>query len=302
LNWIRKSFLLLCTLLLSGGCLASAQKELDSCRIPIATVHGVFSSCLESGGQEYLAGCVDGVRRINLKTGTNELMYKSSQVVTALSASSDGKYLAAASGKSVSILDLNTFKQLSSFEVSGIDVRGTRFLTGGHTLAVAGISRFNSDLGLYSIALWNADTGQRLWKSSLPNAPMYALAVSADGKYIAVGCVGGDLVLADAKTGQYRSYHCPADSIANVDFSPDSSTVIAGSLGGTCWVLPVSLAAVQASWKIGSGYLNTMAYSPDGTVVATTTFEPGAIVLWDPKTGKQQGHLCCRHQSNACSV
>ena len=227
--------------------------------------------------------------------------------ITAISVSSDGRYVAAvAFGGSVYILDLQTGKLERTFHVDFVESSGG-FVPGGHFLAVSGESRSVWDPGHYSISLWNADTGTRVWKTTLPNSPTQGFAVSRDGHFVAVGCAGAKLVIVDAQSGQRRAYydfHSDDIGIDRIDFSPDSSTLAVGtedgqpgSSKGICWIFPVSLRLPQTSWDIGGTTVGGFSYSPDGTLLATSTAGSGAITLWDPKIGKQMGRFTVENDS-----
>ena len=301
-------------LLLWTGCSPSIRAQSDACRTPVLTVSApplgfnILSICEVESEHAFLIGCSDGwVRKINLSSGAIQGIYKTNTVgapVWTVSMSDDGRLAATGFDNYVVTWNRRSGKLQRSITAAESGVRDARFLPGSHDLVVTGVGDPfpHSHFGHYTVALWNADSGARLYKAELPDRAC-CLDVSRDGKFVAIGCTAGALVLADPRTGHCRTYNTGAVALTSVAFSPDSSAVAAVS-PGRCWVLPVSLAAVAASWTT-AGDMEDMAYSPDGKVVAVRTHDPNepldavashpfsqdAITVWDPTTGMEIGRL-----------
>jgi WD40 repeat protein/class 3 adenylate cyclase len=122
--------------------------------------------------------------------------------------------------------------------------------------------------------IWNVNS-QRPVERFAVGGP--ALAVSADGRMLAVGRLNGDVTLIDVRTGEVRrmdSRH--TGPVASALFTPDGNTVITSGTDGKIKVWDARTTRLRATFS-GSGGL---AMSPDGSKLYSSG--PGSgIVVWD---------------------
>jgi len=122
--------------------------------------------------------------------------------------------------------------------------------------------------------IWNVDS-QRSVKRFDVGGP--ALAVSADGRTLAVGQLNGDVALIDVRTDKVRKmdgHH--AGPVTAVVFTPDGRTVITSGTDGKIKVWDVGTARLRATFS-GSGGL---AVSPDGSTLYSSG-SGSAVTVWD---------------------
>ena len=137
----------------------------------------------------------------------------------------------------------------------------------------------------------NETLSYRISTSSL----ITSVAISPDGKRIAVGNVLYTVVLYNATVGQQlltlAGHFKEVDSVA---FSPDGRWVASGSRDSTIRVWDASSGQQQRLMNAGS-VVNSVAYSPDGkTLACGCALLDGSVQLWNAENGtqvwKETGH------------
>jgi WD40 repeat protein len=74
-----------------------------------------------------------------------------------------------------------------------------------------------------------------------------------------------------------------------VAFSPDGTVIAAGHSDGKVWLWDVTTGTIRVT--LDRTYSLTMAYSPDGAVLASASFDDSRIWLWDTASGQNLGIL-----------
>jgi len=155
-----------------------------------------------------------------------------------------------------------------------------------------------------TVFLWDARTGRPFAPPIEHPNKVRESTFSRDGMLLATVSVGsgsngaGDEVAArvwDAKTGRPVTPPLPVKySIDKIRFSPDGADLIAFSSDYSS--APNGIPAVQ-SWNVKTGQLialpylsgptvRSIAFSGDGTLVATSYDYPNGAVVWNTRTGK----------------
>jgi WD40 repeat protein len=158
--------------------------------------------------------------------------------------------------------------------------------------------------------LWSVASGKVLRQFQRPQEVL-ALALSPDGRFLAVGYIDYSASLWEISTGkELRRWQWKAEELQNLfslSFSPDGKTLASGLWGGNgggqCVLWEVSSGKELKALAKGQRTFG-LAFSADGRLVATThpwdQFTPGptsrnVICLWDTATGRRervlQGHL-----------
>jgi WD40 repeat protein/serine/threonine protein kinase len=207
--------------------------------------------------------------------------------------SPDGKRLASASGDStVKVWDAQTGQELFTFKEHTAGVWSVAFSPDGKRLASTDGAALDKP-GV--VKVWDAQTGQELLSFEGHSGPVGSVAFSPDGKRLASAAwdattkemavkvwdaqTGQDLL--SLKTGGHASY--PGLSLA---FSLDGKR-----LAGGAKVWDAQTGQGLLSLKGHSGFVQNVAFSPDGKRLASTDWqegrEPRTLRVWDAQTGQE---------------
>jgi WD40 repeat protein len=141
-----------------------------------------------------------------------------------------------------------------------------------------------------SVALWELGPGGAVKAVRLPFAGVRALAFSPDSKTLAATFLGsGEIVLWDLTEGRQRAtLKIGAPSIMTIAFSPDGRYLATGSNGligsFTVWNLANGACTLRINGDFGP--VRGLAFSRDGTSIATAGVYERYVRLWDAKTGR----------------
>ena len=233
--------------------------------------------------------------------------------------SPDGKTVAVASGP-VQVWDVATGTLIETLVAGnaefGIGIQTwVTFSPDGTTLAACSLS--TDSFGL--VTTWNVATGvQTRLSATSGNYFLDGIAYSPDGSKLAI-CGGGYvpvLQILDATTGfEVASFSSSATTVLSLAYSPDGKSLAAGGTRVNTGNNPTS--GVLELWDVSSGQLikslptasssvNSVAFSPDGTLLADGTTSAGLVTgdaeLWNVKSGSLAKTLDSPSKSVVTSV
>ena len=185
--------------------------------------------------------------------------------------SPDGKVIATGSldGR-VRLWDARTGQKtkLLGFEIS---IRALTFSPDGTILAAGSWDQIN---------LWNVETGSKIASFSRSTSGIFSLIFSPDGRKLAAGDLNGVIAVWDVATV----------SAASAALSPTENSpvgLIQGEMAAAHYI--------STPWR-SKDQVMSLAFSPDGTLLASSSWDGSAATLWDSQTLTQIATHGSSHQ------
>ncbi|KAH7917042.1 WD40 repeat-like protein [Leucogyrophana mollusca] len=164
----------------------------------------------------------------------------------------------------------------------------------GHTDVVRSVAYFPDGQHITSgsddktVIIWDVESGRQDGQPLRHDSDVEWIAISPDGRRIAIGVKGGLVVrLWDADTGRPSREPLECDGVVLcVAFSPDGLRIAAG-VEDSFQVFDVSTGeSVVGPIKGHTGVVSSVVYSLDGRLLVTVS-QDKRIWVWDSKTGVQ---------------
>jgi len=163
------------------------------------------------------------IHLFDVNAGQDARLLRMDAAVDSVAFSPDGKLLATPAGGIVRLWEVDSGKAVRDLPALGCSATGCQavaFSPDGKTLAVAN----------KKVELWDVATGKQNAILGLPDENVFCIAISPNGRLLAVGTFGGTLRLWDMTTlKQVRVWNERATSVV---FSRDSNWLAFGSSGG----------------------------------------------------------------------
>ncbi len=159
-------------------------------------------------------------------------------------------------------------------------VAGLAFLEDGDLLASAGC--------IFSLRLWNVDSGQEVGSPVVPGCRAYALAFSPDGSLVAVGDAEKRIQIWDVKAGQQQSsLRGHGTYVMRLTFSPDGKLLASAGDDNSIKIWDLDSGQVVQDLMGHITPVTALAFSPDGSMLASGSVQfSTTIMLWDLASGK----------------
>ena len=208
----------------------------------------------------------------------------------------------------VSLLILLTLFSVSTFAADSPrqkdflehnSVKGVIFGPDSNTLASVGWGR--------TVYLWDIKSGeQKTVFTGHTEWVVEAVAISPDGSILASAGWGEKIFLWDVASGQQKAVLTGhTDWVKSLRFSPDGRILASGSRDKTVRLWDVASGQLKAlligdidGW---SEYVDSVAFSPDGSTLASAGSYNKKIRLWDVASG-QQKRILTEHETGVFSV
>ncbi|NLS93318.1 MAG: protein kinase [Planctomycetaceae bacterium] len=197
--------------------------------------------------------------------------------------SSDGRWLLTAGGRDGTAIlwDVAARKAKRVFEGHTDGVVGARFLSDGRRLVTAG-----KDM---SIRIWEAETGEELFRIVHDVNEVRNMAVCPHGRHVALtlGRTGptARLVLWNLETRQYVGDLPAFDRIVGMAFSPDGARLAAASGRDRVRIWDVASREMVGELPVVPAAQACLAFSPDGRSIALNCWD-NSVAVYDAVNGR----------------
>ncbi len=145
-----------------------------------------------------------------------------------------------------------------------------------------------------TITRWDVDGGPRRWQTTpRPDAPLWTLQVSPDGRRLVAGTADGQVMLLDTQTGEpiggnfgHTTY------VTDLSFSADGGTLLSHAADGSLVVWDLPQMASLARYNDPSGRVPVARISPEGARVLIAAYS-GVARIWTPRRlSARRADLC----------
>lgn len=242
-------------------------------------VHPINAVDMTDDGTRVACGRANVVEVFDVDSGLEVIALGGHQdVIQSIRFSPDGRILAAGSYEVVTLWNVPTGGLEKTFEGHTDQVKALAPLNGGAGFISGGLDK--------TLRFWNAD-GKPSRQVAMP-AAIQALAVSPDGRTIAVGTVDGHIRLIAVEDGKERAdLKGPPVPVNDVAYLPDGSRLVTASSDGKVRIWPGVESTKEEAGDVEPRVLNgsdkplqALAILSEGRTIAAAG-DDGKVRFWD---------------------
>ena len=216
-------------------------------------------------------------------------------VARSVAFSTDGQTLVSGSyDRTIRVWEVGTGNQLRTI----LNAYHRNFLTDQYTLAAYGVALspsgqivasggwdHYSSSNIGNIALWEVNTGERLWFGLIDPDWTGDISFSPDGQTLASGGSDNTIYLWEVSTGNLiRTFVGHTDAVRSVSFSPDGQLIASASYDNTIRLWAITGRHIR-TFTGHTDNVYSVAFSPNGQMLASAS-EDTTIRLWDVGAGR----------------
>ncbi|BFZ65225.1 60S ribosomal subunit assembly or modification protein [Saitoella coloradoensis] len=132
--------------------------------------------------------------------------------------------------------------------------------------------------------VWNARTGDTVYKLTGHTDSITAARFSNDGQFVATGGMDGRVLVWRVSDGEFLTTLEGADEVIWLEWHPKGSVLLCGAQDGNVWMWAIPSGNVMQVFASHTGPVNAGCFNPNGKSIVTVS-DDGSLVHWDPKTG-----------------
>lgn len=189
------------------------------------------------------------------------------------SISSDGKLLATGHDDgSVHVFDLASEKEVATIKTES-PLRSLEFAPSGHTLATGARTG--------EVAVWNADSGEKIVAMEGHQGSVADLVFSADGAALGTASSDKTARIWNVQTGRERiRLDSPTGGLAAIAISADGQLIATGGWDKVVRVWEMSSGSLKGALEGHTAEIDSLAFAPQGTLLASAG-DDKEVRLWD---------------------
>lgn len=137
-----------------------------------------------------------------------------------------------------------------------------------------------------TVILWDANTGEQIFRLKEFNDRIAAVAFSPDGKEVLASGSNGSLLLWNVKTGALiHQFKGLKRAIGAIAFSPDGNRIICSAFRQGLIIWDTKSGKPIKQFGLNEDFITSVAFTPDGTRVVSAGFL-GNVALWEASSGR----------------